>query len=108
MMKWGAQQAETLVSVTLEAWKEDIRNVKEEAALEAINVRMADMAAKGDATLQKTMLAMGQQQGAQLVAITFQAWKEDLSEVKAEKQMLAMMEQNEAVFKKTMMKLGNE
>ena len=51
---------------------------------------------------------MGQQQGTQLVAITFQAWKEDLVEVKAEKQMLAMMEQNEAVFKKTMMKLGNE
>jgi len=108
MMKWGAQQAETLVQVTLEAWKEDIRNVKEEAALEAINARMADMAAKGDATLQKTMLAMGQQQGTQLVAITFQAWKEDLVELKAEKQMLAMMEQNEAVFKKTMMKLGNE
>merc|ERR1719428_1107445 len=105
MMKWGAQQAETLVTVTFQCWKDDHYKMKEDAALEAMNDKMKELSAKGDATLQKTMMKWGAQQAEQLVSITFQSWKDDLAEVKAEKQMLKMLERNEAVFRKTMLKL---
>ena len=38
--------------------------------MDEINQRMADLAAKGDATLQKTMMKWGAQQTEQLVSVT--------------------------------------
>merc|ERR1719482_914453 len=85
MSKWGMQQAQELVSVTLQAWKEDLHMVKEERSLAALDAKMAEMLAKGDATMQKTMMKWGAQQSEQLVMITFACWKECLAMTKEER-----------------------
>merc|ERR1719271_2126786 len=106
MMKWGAQQAEQLVQVTFQCWKEDIQLSKEQSALDAMNAKMAELAAKGDATLQKTMLKWGAQQAEQLVSITFQSWKEDVNEEKMAKKLEAMNAQNDQATQRIMMKFA--
>ena len=62
MAKWGAQQAETMLAAITGIWKEFVQKEKEERALEAMNQKMKDLADKGDATLQKTMMKWGAQQ----------------------------------------------
>merc|ERR1719421_2414428 len=108
MMKWGAQQAEQLVSVTFQSWKEDHMKMKEEAELDALNKRMADLAAKGDSTMQKTMMKWGAQQAEQLVNVTFSCWKEDYKEEKQIKFMLQLDEGKNVQMQKLMMKFAGD
>merc|ERR1719386_585669 len=90
VMKWGMAQAEQLVGFVFGLWRDVLHNAKEEKALEEVNKRMADLAAKGDATMQKTMMKWGAQQGEQLVSVTYQSWKEDLMKSKEEKSLDAL------------------
>merc|ERR1719271_2014593 len=106
MMKWGAQQTGQLLMVTFTCWKEFLQKEKEDRALDEINQRMADLAAKGDSTLQKTMMKWGAQQAEQLVNITFTCWKEDYKEEQMSKHMMKLDEGKNVQMQKLMMKFA--
>merc|ERR1719271_1360014 len=108
MMKWGAQQTGQLLMVTFTCWKEFLQKEKEDRALDEINQRMADLAAKGDSTLQKTMMKWGAQQAEQLVNVTFTCWKEDYKEEKQIKFMLHLDEGKNVQMQKLMMKFAGD
>ena len=52
LMKWGGQQAEQLLGLTLQAWKEFRAQLREERAADELSRRMAE-ASKGDGTMEK-------------------------------------------------------
>jgi len=110
MLAMGGAQDKELVNMTFGCWKELRNMAKEEAALEAINAKMAALAASGDATLQKTMMAMGNAQGKELLKMIFDCWKEVRQMAKEEADLEAMnqkiAEQAGATLQKTILAMG--
>ena len=85
-----------------------LAQIKEEKSLDEINKRMADLAAKGDSTLQKTMMKWGAQQAEQLLSVVFTSMKEYTMNAKMEKTLGSLNAQTEAAFAKAMLAFGTQ